>query len=88
MFAELNRSGCSRARTAGESDECIDVKGTVILLILCNVTYTLLIPAPVFSGHPVYLCPITFTSDYRLSRTSGTDARETISEEYAARDLL
>lgn len=35
-------------------------------------------------GHPVYLRSVTFTSDYRLSRTSSVDARKTISGEYSA----
>lgn len=34
--------------------------------------------------HPVYLRPVTFASDYRLSRTSSVDARKTISGEYGA----
>ncbi|KYN35783.1 hypothetical protein ALC56_09897 [Trachymyrmex septentrionalis] len=42
----------------------------------------------VYSGapleHPVYLCSITFTSDYRLNRTSSVDAQKTISGEYGA----
>ncbi|KYN21514.1 hypothetical protein ALC57_06128 [Trachymyrmex cornetzi] len=36
------------------------------------------------SEHPVYLCSITFTSDYRLNRTSSVDAQKTISGEYGA----
>lgn len=44
---------------------------------LCAVLWSL----PV---HPVCLRPVTFTSDYRLSRTSSVDARKTISGEYGA----